>query len=207
MPIYSRSLLIHQGKNAEAETLLQEVLAIQEQTFGKDHPNVATALDAMGNLERARGDLTKAETHAARAVAIYQAAYGDSNHQTAVAKAHLAQVFIRKGQYERAEPVLREVVKAMTERELPGNLAVGAAQALLGEVLLHERNYREAEEHLTAGYKILAEHPDGPYVKRVQEMRGELATVYKALQQPENEAKFRTALVSNEQTRKEAGKR
>ena len=190
-------ILGQEGKDDEAGRLLQQALPILEESFGKVHVYVAAALDALGTLELKRGELAAAQMHSERAVAIDKALFGDANHTTATVKAHLAQVFIQREQYNRAEPILREVVQALTQRPLPGNMAVGGAQALLGRVLVREKHYQEAEEHLTAAYAILEKQPGTSYLKRLQEVREDLAAVYKALQQPDQAARFRAELAAN----------
>lgn len=197
-------MLTQERKYAEAAPLLQEVLPILEQAFGKDHLYVALALDSMGTVEMMRGDLAAAQAHAERAVAIDKALFGDSNHTTAVVMAHLAQIFIKEEKYGRAEPLLRETVKALTERSLPGNLAVGGARELLGHVLLREKHYTEAEEQLTAAYAILSKQPSPSYSKRLQEAREDLASVYSALQQPDEAARFRAELAANQPRKADA---
>jgi tetratricopeptide (TPR) repeat protein len=189
-------ILIQEGRYAEARTLLPTLLPILEESFGKIHPYVASANDALGSLELMQGDPAAAQVHAERAVAIDKALYGDANHSTAAVKAHLAQVFIKEEKYERAEPLLREAVKALTERPLPGNMSVGGARALLGRVLLREGHYGEAEEQLTAAYAILAKQPGTSYLKRLQGVREDLASVYRALKQPGKAEKFQLELVA-----------
>ncbi len=198
-------MLTQEGKYAEAVTLLQQAESILEDNFGKVHPYVAVALDTLGNLELRRGDLAAAQTHIERAVMIDRAVKGDADHLTATVKAHLANVFIARGQYERAEPLLRDAVKVFAP--LTGTMAAGAARGLLGRVLFREMRYREAEEQLTAAYAILVRSPGKAYVRRLQQLREDLASVYEALHQPDKAARFRTEFTDNEPKKMDVAKR
>jgi serine/threonine-protein kinase len=190
-------VLVHEAKYMEADSLLHHVIATQDQSMGDIHPFIAVALDSLGTLERIRGDLGDAEQHEQRAVVIDEKLFGAANHQTATVKAHLAQVFMEERKFDRAEPLLRQSVRAFTERPLPGNLAVGAAQGLLGRVLLYEGHYDEAETYLQAAYAILAKQPGTSYLRRLQEVREDLGTVYEKLRNPAKAAQFRQEFEAN----------
>jgi hypothetical protein len=109
----------------------------------------------------------------------------------------LAQVFIQEGKYRRAEPLLRQSVRAFTARPLPGNMAVGSAQALLGRVLLREANSNEAETYLQAAYGILSKAPGTSSLRRLQDVREDLAAVYDKIGEPAKAARFRLEFEAN----------
>jgi CHAT domain-containing protein len=71
------------GKDGEAETLLQEAVAIRKDILGSDHPKVADVMNKMALFymsSRAFYDLVKAEHLARKAIAIKENALGQ-NHQ------------------------------------------------------------------------------------------------------------------------------
>jgi Tetratricopeptide repeat len=59
-----------QTRFAEAEALLRRALAIDERSFGADHPEVATDLNNLASLLQATNRLGEAEPLMRRAVAI-----------------------------------------------------------------------------------------------------------------------------------------
>jgi len=62
--------MYYKGLYREAEPLLRRALAIDEQSFGADHPNVATALNNLAQLLQATSRLTEAEPLLRRVVEI-----------------------------------------------------------------------------------------------------------------------------------------
>ena len=63
-------LLRDTNRLAEAEPLYRRALAIDEKSFGPDHPNVATGLNNLAVLLRATNRLAEAEPLYRRALAI-----------------------------------------------------------------------------------------------------------------------------------------
>ena len=66
----------------EARAVMERALSIVEDTYGPDHPTVATHVNNLGNVLRDLGDLEGARTHFERALAISKKADGP-DHPTA----------------------------------------------------------------------------------------------------------------------------
>jgi uncharacterized protein HemY len=160
-------------------------------------PRNKCSLLTLGTLALKRGNLSTAEGYYSRALKIYEASFGETHKLSAMIEAHLGDVFSSERQHARAEQFYQEAVKALTERPLTGNVGVGVVGVFLGRALLRQNHYREAESHLTSGYAILIKQP-GAFPPRLQEAREDLATVYDALRQPVQAAKFRTELAANQ---------
>ena len=60
----------------EAEPLMRRALAIDEASYGPDHPNVAIDLNNLASLLQATNRLGEAEPLMRRALAIDEASYG-----------------------------------------------------------------------------------------------------------------------------------
>ena len=69
-------LLQATNRLAEAEPLMRRALAIDEQSFGPDHPNVASGLNNLAQLLQATNRLAEAEPLMRRALAIDEKSYG-----------------------------------------------------------------------------------------------------------------------------------
>jgi tetratricopeptide (TPR) repeat protein len=63
-------LLDAKADYAEAEPLMRRALAIEERSYGRDHPNVAIRLNNLASLLYARNRLAEAEPLMRRALAI-----------------------------------------------------------------------------------------------------------------------------------------
>jgi len=61
-----------EGRYADAEALTKRALAIYEEMFGQNHPDVALALHALANVYAAQGKYIEAQRLQERAVAIYE---------------------------------------------------------------------------------------------------------------------------------------
>jgi tetratricopeptide (TPR) repeat protein len=69
-------LLLTTNRHAEAEPLLRRALAIDENSFGLDHPKVATGLGVLAELLLATGLRSEAEPLFRRALAIDEKSFG-----------------------------------------------------------------------------------------------------------------------------------
>ncbi len=69
---------------AEAEPLMRRALAIDEQSYGKDHPKVAIDLNNLAELLQATNRLAEAEPLMRRALAIDEQSYGKDHPKVAI---------------------------------------------------------------------------------------------------------------------------
>ena len=72
-------MLRQTNRLAEAEPLYRRALAIDEKSFGPDHPKVATDLNNLALLLRATNRLAEVEPLYRRALAIFEKCFGP-NH-------------------------------------------------------------------------------------------------------------------------------
>ncbi len=79
------ALLWAKALHAEAEPLMRRALAIDERSFGADHPNVATDLNNLAALLQATNRLAEAEPLSRRMVGIFL----DFTHMTGHEHPHL----------------------------------------------------------------------------------------------------------------------
>ena len=68
---------------AEAEPLMRRALAIDEKSFGPDHPDVATDLNNLALLLQATNRLAEAEPLMRRALAIDEKSFGPDHPEVA----------------------------------------------------------------------------------------------------------------------------
>jgi tetratricopeptide (TPR) repeat protein len=91
----------------EAEPLYRRVIDIFEASLGKNHPNVATALNNLALLLQATNRLGEAEPLMRRALAIDEASLGNDHPTVAIRLNNLARLLQATHRLGDAEPLMR----------------------------------------------------------------------------------------------------
>ena len=86
---------------------MRRALAIDEASFGPDHPNVATSLNNLAGLLQATNRLAEAEPLYRRALAIDEASFGPDHPNVAIDLNNLAQLLQDTNRLAEAEPLMR----------------------------------------------------------------------------------------------------
>jgi len=115
------------GLYEAAEPLLVEAVA-QQRSLNETHPELASALDKLGELRVNQGDYRTAELLYRESLAMRQKLLGENHPNVAQSLSNLATLLQNKGDYEAAEPLCRESL-AM-RRKLFGNDHFEVAQSL-----------------------------------------------------------------------------
>ena len=93
-----------------AEWLKRRALAINEASFGKDHPDVARDLNNLAQLLKATNRLEEAEPLMRRVVEIFELSFGKDHPNVATALNNLAQLLKVTNRLEEAEPLMRRAL-------------------------------------------------------------------------------------------------
>jgi hypothetical protein len=109
-------LLFGKALHAEAEPLMRRALAIDEQSFGAAHPNVARDLNNLAQLLQATNRLAEAEPLMRRALAIFVVSLGADHPNSQTVAGNYAAVLKEMGLGE--EEVLERF--RSLQRELQG---------------------------------------------------------------------------------------
>ena len=145
--------------HADAEPLLRRALAIGEQSFGLEHPKVATRLNNLAVLLQATNRLAEAEPLMRRALAIDENTLGQDHPEVAILVNNLAQLLKATNRLGEAEPLMRRVL-AIDEKTLGPNHPDVAMHLHNLAVLLQDRNrLGEARTADAAGISNLREQP------------------------------------------------
>jgi tetratricopeptide (TPR) repeat protein len=94
------------GLYPRAEIFSQRALAIDEASFGKDHPKIAIRLNNLAALYQATNRLNKAELLCSRALAIDEASFGKDHPNVAIRLNNLAQLCQDTNRLNEAEPLM-----------------------------------------------------------------------------------------------------
>jgi tetratricopeptide (TPR) repeat protein len=107
-------VLLHaKALSAEAEPLMWRALALDESSFGADHPNVAIDLNNLAQLLQATNPLAEAELLMRRALAIDESSVGADHPDVGILLNSLAQLLQDTNRLAEAEPLMRRAVIAI----------------------------------------------------------------------------------------------
>jgi len=95
---------------AEAEPLMRRALAIDEASFGPDHPNVAIRLNNLATLLHHTNRPLETEPLMRRALAIDEANFGSDHPNVAIGLNNLAQLLRATNRLSEAEPLIRRAL-------------------------------------------------------------------------------------------------
>jgi hypothetical protein len=137
---------------------MRRALAIDEHSFGKELPEVATALNTLAGLLKATNRLAEAEPLMRRALAIDEQSFGKEHPEVATDLNNLAQLLKGTNRLAEAEPLTRRHVVIFLEftrrtgHEHP-HLRAGLANyvALLRQLGRSEADIQAELEGLKAG--------------------------------------------------------
>jgi nephrocystin-3 len=97
----------------DAEPLFRHALAIDEKSYGPDHPDVAIDLNGLANLLDATNRLAEAEPLMRRALAIDEKSYGPDHPEVAIELNNLAQLLKDTNRLAGAEPLMRRTAEIL----------------------------------------------------------------------------------------------
>jgi len=97
--------------------LAERALELREKVLGPEHPDVATALDELGQILHRKGEYARAEPPYQRALAIREKALGLEHPDVAESLNNLAFLYYERGDYGKAEPLYQRAL-AILEKTL-----------------------------------------------------------------------------------------
>jgi tetratricopeptide (TPR) repeat protein len=95
------------AEHTAAEPLMRRALAIDEQSYGAEHPNVARDLNNLASLLQATNRLAEAEPLYRRALAVNEQSYGADHPEVAINLNYLALLLKATNRRAEAEPLMR----------------------------------------------------------------------------------------------------
>ena len=98
------------GDYAKQRDLLERALAIEERAYGRDHPEVATTLNNLGNAYGKFGDDAKKRDMLERALAINERAYGRDHPEVAITLMNLGNAYGELGDHAKKRDMLERAL-------------------------------------------------------------------------------------------------
>jgi tetratricopeptide (TPR) repeat protein len=184
----------------EAEPLYRRGLAIDEQSFGPDHPDVATDLNNLALLLKATNRLAEAEPLMRRALAIDEQSFGPDYPRVAIDLNNLAQLLQETNRLAEAEPLMRRALAIDEQSFGPDHPDVARDLNNLAQLLQATNRLAEAEPLMRRALAI-DEQSFGPDHPEVATDLNNLAQLLQATNRlAEAEPLMRRALAIDEQS-------
>jgi tetratricopeptide (TPR) repeat protein len=138
-------LLQAMNRLAEAEPLMRRALAIDEQSYSAEHPEVAIHLNNLALLLQETNRLSEAEPLMRRALAIDEQSYGTEHPKVAIRLNNLALLLQDTNRLSRAEPMYRRALAIDEQSFGIDHPSVARALNNLAELLRVTNRLSEAE--------------------------------------------------------------
>jgi tetratricopeptide (TPR) repeat protein len=191
-------LLDAKAQLSEAEPLYRRALAINETTYGPNHPTVAIGLNNLAELLRVTNRLAEAEPLVRRALAIDEDSYGLDHPTIAVRLNNLAELLWATNRIAEAEPLYRRALAIDEASYGPQHPEVATDLNNLARLLEATNQLVEAEALMRQALAI-TETSYGPNHPVVATCLNNLASLLRATNRlDEAEPLFRRALAITE---------
>jgi Flp pilus assembly protein TadD len=105
--------VMHQDRLDEAQTLLEQTVAIVRPLFRPDHPRLAVYLVNLSRVQIVRGQAVQAEPTLRHVLDVRQRLYPEGDWRIAQARSLLGASLTKQGHYADAEVLLLEAAKAL----------------------------------------------------------------------------------------------
>ncbi|MGK7925469.1 MAG: FxSxx-COOH system tetratricopeptide repeat protein [Spirulina sp.] len=154
-----------QGLYSQAEPWFEQCLSIVRDRLGKEHLDVATALNNLAGLYHSQGRYEEAESLYLQALALYRKHLGDKHPEVASSLNDLALLYESQGRYEKAEPLYLQALALSRKRLGEEHPDVASSLNNLAGLYESQGRYEEAEtlylQALALNKQLLGEnHPD-----------------------------------------------
>ncbi|MBX7211307.1 MAG: tetratricopeptide repeat protein [Verrucomicrobiaceae bacterium] len=138
-------LLYTKALHSQAEPLYRRSLALDDASFGKDHPEVAIDLNNLAELLRVTNRHAEAEPLMRRALGIDETSFGKEHPKVAIRLNNLAQLLQDTNRHAEAEPLMRRVVDIFEKSLGKDHPNVAASLNNLAALLQATNRHAEAE--------------------------------------------------------------
>lgn len=133
------------GSYLQAEMLMRRALAIEEVSFGPNHPEVSRDLNNLAALLYSTNRISEAEPLMRRALSIEEECYGSEHPRVATSLSNLAQLLQATNRLAEAEPLMRRALMIDEQSYGEPHPNVSAALNNLAALLQATNRMREAE--------------------------------------------------------------
>jgi tetratricopeptide (TPR) repeat protein len=144
---------------AKTRTLMSRCLALDEQTFGRNHPETAKTLHDLAGAEAHlaeahAGDFDAALAYDARARRILVATYGEHNLMVALLDVSVAEIVLASGKEDAAEPLFVRAARELEGLVPPDHRYLAEVEEDLGTLASDRDRCADALPHLSRALAI-----------------------------------------------------
>jgi len=177
----------------EADSLLNEAIAIFRAAYPDGHPELADALRWRGQTLNRLGRFTEAIDPLRESLAMHVRYLGPNAMDVANTETDLVYALNGVGQYTEAERLARDATRVYQMLFGDHNAMTYVARTFLGEALRGERRFAEAESLLVASYARF-EHPNMVTARWRRDALNGLVRLYEAEGKPAEAERYRALL-------------
>lgn len=158
-------LLQDAGRNDESLAAFSEACSLYEALLGPSNEKLATCLQNIGGVLRAKGDFVGADRHYRNALSMRTGSFGPDHPQVAISLEKLAGLMRARGRLGEAESMMRRALAIRTDEYGDGDRRVATTLHDLALILNSQGKYVSAEplfRRAIAEYRasVGPEHPD-----------------------------------------------
>lgn len=158
------TFLFYRGFYPQSQSFHQQALAIREQIWGSDHPDVADSLNKLAMLSRIHNNFEQTERFHRQALAIRKKTLGEEHPATAESLNNLGVLYRIQGKYEQAEPLLQQALDIYKQIQGPEHSDTLMTRLNLAKLYSEQHKYEKAEQLLkqalaTSEQVLGPEHP------------------------------------------------
>ena len=129
-----------------AETLVREALTAREEVLGREHPDVAETLGALGKFLHAQGRYDEAKKTYHEALRIYERIGDGKNFEWGKYVANLGYLMMTRGDFVGAEEVIERSIQLFEKNFSDNQPWQAKSWRYLGEAYFHQQRYDDAKE-------------------------------------------------------------
>ena len=165
------------GNFAEAERLLEEVLAIYRSRYGESHPNVGATMVQLASLYFQQGRYKEAEALHKMDIELTREFFGSAHSDVANALGGLARLYMIEGRLDEAEPLYEESLDIYTETLGFEHPYVTEVMHLMSRMYIYQGRYEEASSFIERVFErqLKTFGENHPNVSSLYSVRAELA--------------------------------
>jgi tetratricopeptide (TPR) repeat protein len=158
------SSLGEQGKLAEAEAMLRDLLPVQQRVFGPEHPQTLGTTMNLAIALSEQGKYAEAEAMLRDLLPVHRRVHGPEHPNTLMATNNLASTLVKQAKHAEAEAMLRESLPVQRRVHGPEHPNTLGMTMNLASTLMKQAKHAEAEvilrESLPVQRRVLGpEHP------------------------------------------------
>jgi serine/threonine protein kinase len=182
------------GLPQKAKPLLEEAIALQSQSLGKENPATLRSMAGLGKTLQYLGQSAEAERLLRSTLESQRRVLGPASDETLLTADLLAEVLTARGEFAETEKLVRETIQLQSRSFGPASTQTLRSQRVLSNALGGEGKYQEAETQIRSALAVhrRALGPEHPGTLYEANLLGQ--TLIRLGQYPEAEKALRDTL-------------